>query len=393
LPRWPLPAEFSLPWLQQWLAMVADWRGMGCVGSQSEQYQNPTFAVMTPQSPTDAHHEGQRLRALHDLNALDAPGDATLDQLVELAAWAFNVPMVCLALADAGRVWFAASCGVVESELPRWPDLGLGVALSRGFCEVADAQQDPATSEHPWVLGEQKVRWVAHAALTTPEGFHVGAFMLMDTMPRVLSDHEIRMLTAMARLAMDHLVLKSSVRQSWLQRQALEQAQGWLIESAALDELTQVANRRALMAFLDKTQALARRERQPLAVLLFDVLAFRKVNELHGDGVGDHVLIEVATRLATSARGSELVGRMAGDEFMAILYTCTPDQARLAADRYTAAVQAKPVGLGAGAGEALPLRMAVGLCAMDSETPVSPDEIYRQAACALDQSKLAHRHG
>ncbi len=343
---------------------------------------------MTSPIDSDAAHEARRLHALHELGVLDTPLDSTLDQLAELASWTFNVPQVCVALADGDRLWFAATHGVVEPEISRWPDLGVTAALSHGFAVFANVHEDPPAHLHPWVAGELGVRWVASAALTTPEGYHVGALMLMDSQQRELSAHESRMLSAMARLAMDHVLLKSTVQRSWQRHQELEQAHGWLIESAAMDALTQVANRRALMAFLEKTQALARRERQPLVVLLFDVLDFKRINEMHGDSVGDHVLIEMATRLATSARGSELVGRMSGDEFMAILYPCTPEQGRLAGERYALAVESAPVGVGASGGETIALQVAVGLCAMESGEPLSPDEIYRRTAHALDASKL-----
>jgi diguanylate cyclase (GGDEF)-like protein len=209
----------------------------------------------------------------------------------------------------------------------------------------------------------------------------------MDTVSRPFSDREARMLTSLAGLLVGDWVLRQQAQKSALQHQALEQSHGWLLESVSQDPLTQVANRRALMAFLDKTLALARRESQPLAVLLFDICGFKDINAEYGDASGDRVLADVAGRLSDGARGSELVGRMAGDEFMAVLYPCTPEQAALAAERFAASVQAQPVSLGPVVQIAVSL--AVGVCATDPTDDLTPDELYRRAAHALDTAKEA----
>lgn len=343
---------------------------------------------MTAPQTADPAHEVARLNALQQLAVLDTPLDTTLDQLVELAAWSFRVPHVCLALVDSHRLWLAATYGVVEREVQRWPDLGLADAPDQGFSVLPNVHLHATAQFHPWVVGDPGVRWVASAALTTPEGYNVGALMLMDSQQREMSEHESRMLCIMARLATEHLLLMANVRTTYQQHQKLEQAHGWLIESAALDSLTQVSNRRALMGFLEKTQALAQRERQPLVVLLFDVVGFKNINELHGDSVGDRVLIEVAARLDACARTSDLVGRMTGDEFMAVLYPCTPEQGRLAAERYGLSVEKPPVAVGGSGGESVFLTLAVGVCALAAAEPLSPDEIYHRAAQSLDARKL-----
>lgn len=336
---------------------------------------------------TPGSSELARLQALQQLNWVDAPPDATLDQLVELAAWTFNVPMVTLSLFDDPRVVHKAHVGLSSDALAQPQGLGMQDIVSKGFLVVSDARHQPGMAAHPWVTGSQGVRFFASVALTTTEGHNVGALSVMDTHVRDLSDHEARILTAMARLAMDHMSLQTSVRHMATLNAELEQAHGWLLESVAQDTLTQVANRRALMSFIDKTLALARREVQPLSVLLIDLRHFKRINEGYGDTVGDKVLREVATRLAACSRGSELVGRMSGDEFMAVLYPCTLEQAKLAAERYTAAALARPVALGAQGGQQIELTLATGVSTADHTLDTTPDELYRLAALDLDAHK------
>ena len=329
------------------------------------------------------------MQALQQLHWVDAPPDATLDQLVELAAWTFNVPMVTLSLYDDAQVVHKAHVGLMSEALAQPVALGLHEVVSKGFMVMADARSSAATATHPWVTGPMGVRFAASVALTTADGHNVGAFSIMDAHVRELTDNEARMLTAMARLAMDHMALQTSARQLASLNAELEQAHGWLLESVAQDALTQVANRRALMSFIDKTLALAKREKQPLSVLLIDIRHFKRINEGYGDTVGDKVLREVASRLAQCSRGSELVGRMSGDEFMAVLYPCSQEQAKLAAVRYAAAGSGVPVVLGAHGGHAVSVQLVTGISTVEHTEHSTPDELYRLAALDLDAGKGA----
>ena len=327
-------------------------------------------------------------RALMDTGVLTAPPDATLDQLVELVTWTFNVPAAVLVLFGPDGAVYKAHSGLELSAQSESSALAQGVVQRNGFVVLADATQDAEAAAHPWVTA-LNYRFTAAVSLTTEDGCNIGALQLLDRVPRTLSDHDARILTALARLATDHITLQGQVQQALARHAELEQRHGWLLDSVSQDALTQVASRHALMQFLDKSLLLARREQQPLAVLLVDVRGFRAVNERFGDSVGDRVLRELAARMAACSRGSELVGRMTGDEFMAVLYPCTPEAGVLAAERYRQALTRSPVALGAAGGLTVNVRVATGLATADLQAITSPDELYRQAAMALDACKQA----
>jgi diguanylate cyclase (GGDEF)-like protein/PAS domain S-box-containing protein len=88
---------------------------------------------------------------------------------------------------------------------------------------------------------------------------------------------------------------------------------------AYYDFLTGLPNRRLLMKLLDQALVRARRTKKPLAILFIDLDRFKLVNDTLGHPIGDLVLKTIAPRLAGCVRGSDVVARMGGDEFMVIL--------------------------------------------------------------------------
>jgi diguanylate cyclase (GGDEF)-like protein len=111
------------------------------------------------------------------------------------------------------------------------------------------------------------------------------------------------------------------------QLQALPEAH----RQARTDPLTELANRRHVHESC--ARMLTRPDAAPVALLLIDLDGFKVVNDHHGHPVGDAVLVEVAARFAATMRHHDLLGRIGGDEFAAILPRTTPQQARLVAQR------------------------------------------------------------
>jgi diguanylate cyclase (GGDEF)-like protein len=89
-----------------------------------------------------------------------------------------------------------------------------------------------------------------------------------------------------------------------------------LQQHAFLDDLTGLANRRALARF---TQGLIGRGVQTAAVALVDLDRFKLVNDGHGHGIGDAVLQRMAGLLRAGIRDQDLVVRLGGDEFLILL--------------------------------------------------------------------------
>jgi len=89
--------------------------------------------------------------------------------------------------------------------------------------------------------------------------------------------------------------------------------------NAVFDVLTGLLNRRGAYTTLDQLIARARRSGAPLGVVSFDLDHFKLVNDLHGHEAGDNVLAEVGRLMTSLCRQGDVVARVGGEEFLALL--------------------------------------------------------------------------
>ncbi|MCG2578622.1 EAL domain-containing protein [Dechloromonas sp. XY25] len=85
------------------------------------------------------------------------------------------------------------------------------------------------------------------------------------------------------------------------------------------DPLTELPNRSLLYELAERELASARRSRKACAFLFVDLDRFKPINDTYGHDVGDAVLREVARRLSGCVRAEDTVGRLGGDEFLAVV--------------------------------------------------------------------------
>ncbi len=113
------------------------------------------------------------------------------------------------------------------------------------------------------------------------------------------------------------------------------------LEHAAMtDLLTELPNRRAGIAALDKAWAASSRFEHPLSVLVLDIDYFKRINDTYGHAVGDKVLIEVAQQIQRVARKDDSVCRLGGEEFLMTCPNTDIKAALLAADRLRRTIEA-----------------------------------------------------
>jgi diguanylate cyclase len=102
-------------------------------------------------------------------------------------------------------------------------------------------------------------------------------------------------------------------------KQAEEALQSMLREQALRDPLTALFNRRHLEDAVERELARARRNDEPLAIVMVDIDRFKSVNDRFGHACGDEVIRRVAQLLAGSVRRSDIACRYGGEEFLLLL--------------------------------------------------------------------------
>ena len=91
------------------------------------------------------------------------------------------------------------------------------------------------------------------------------------------------------------------------------------VEAADIDSVTSLFNHRAIHQRLDRSMQQAKRQGEPLSVILMDMDNFKLFNDTYGHPVGDQVLKRVGKTLREMCRPQDVLGRYGGDEFIAIL--------------------------------------------------------------------------
>lgn len=162
----------------------------------------------------------------------------------------------------------------------------------------------------------------------------------------------------------------------------LAQAQAWH------DPLTGLLNRRRLIELGERELAIATRTARPVSAALIDVDHFKLVNDQHGHAAGDAVLQAVGATAARQLRGTDLLGRWGGEEFIVFLQDADLASARTTAERIRAAIEGVVLRDGPGKG----LRCTVSIGVSQAGVGQGFDRWVDQADRAMYQAKVAGRN-
>jgi diguanylate cyclase (GGDEF)-like protein/PAS domain S-box-containing protein len=158
-----------------------------------------------------------------------------------------------------------------------------------------------------------------------------------------------------------------------------------LTRAALTDHLTGAASRSRFFAALDKPTPAA--EGHLAAILYVDLDRFKPVNDEYGHSTGDEVLVEIAARIASVVRPSDLVARIGGDEFAVLCRDLGHiDEATIIADRVIEAV-GRPVPVGA---HLISVDASVGI-ATTLDDSIDGDALLESADAALYDAKSRGR--
>ncbi len=117
-----------------------------------------------------------------------------------------------------------------------------------------------------------------------------------------------------------------SIKNSLCRDRSLQDASHELSHMATMDMLTRLPNRSAFLQHLELGIRRTSRLGSSLAVVFIDIDHFKPINNAYGHHVGDEMLHAIAKRLNTAVRGCDMVARMGGDKFVALIEDINSDQ-------------------------------------------------------------------
>ena len=162
------------------------------------------------------------------------------------------------------------------------------------------------------------------------------------------------------------------------------------LSMALTDSLTGLYNRRYLEVHLQKLLEKNKDSKKSLAVLMIDIDHFKPVNDMHGHKAGDEALKIFAQRLKDNLRSFDLVARLGGEEFVAILPDVSERRTYLVAERLRRAIAEVPFDVGAEAGP-LDITTSIGGTIIDFEEH-TVQEVLERADKALYEAKEGGRN-
>ncbi len=167
-----------------------------------------------------------------------------------------------------------------------------------------------------------------------------------------------------------------------------------LLRSGFTDVLTGWHNRRYLLVRLKEELSRASRDGTNLVCLMLDVDHFKRINDTWGHAAGDAVLRELASRIDSQVRASDVAARYGGEEFVVLLPNTRPEDAERLAERIRGVISGTPFGVGDG--EETTITASIGIAALSPESQATElktlgDSLIARADVALYKAKAEGR--
>jgi diguanylate cyclase (GGDEF)-like protein len=147
----------------------------------------------------------------------------------------------------------------------------------------------------------------------------VGVLVVESAKPYAFGLEDLNVFTAAANQAGVAIGRARLLRSTRQQLTEIENLQTQLREQAIRDALTGLFNRRYMQETLPRELARARRDNNPLSIMIMDLDHFKRVNDTHGHRAGDHLLQALAELLIQHTRAGDIVCRYGGEDFVVIM--------------------------------------------------------------------------
>ena len=156
----------------------------------------------------------KRLEALRGYNIFGTPSEKSFDNIAQLAAEIFEVPISLVTFVDTENVFLKSNLGMEEIRISPKTNSLCAISLSNDdvalFNDIANI--NPLLLSDPITAAELGFKFYAGAPLITPDGFRIGTICVLDTKPRIFSEKDKRVLKKIAIIVMDEIELRLNQR-------------------------------------------------------------------------------------------------------------------------------------------------------------------------------------
>jgi diguanylate cyclase (GGDEF)-like protein len=166
-----------------------------------------------------------------------------------------------------------------------------------------------------------------------------------------------------------------------------DELQQELAHQVAYDSLTGLANRATMLGLIESALHRAQRSGSQLGLLALDLDRFKAVNDTFGHQAGDQVLREVATRMRNCVRAGDVLGRLAGDEFVVLVEPVSGPSELIELGERLLGVVAAPIAVGS---RTVTVGMSVGVV-LNADGSTDADAFLHHADAAAYRAKTAGR--
>jgi diguanylate cyclase (GGDEF)-like protein len=168
-----------------------------------------------------------------------------------------------------------------------------------------------------------------------------------------------------------------------------------LRRSGFTDVLTGWNNRRYFQVRLGEELARARRNATTLNCLMLDIDHFKRVNDTLGHAAGDEVLKEIAQRIESQVRASDVAARYGGEEFVILLPNTNSASGELLAERVRSEIASSPIDVGKQGHAEVTVSIGIACTAperADVDLKTTGESLIARADVALYRAKSAGRN-
>lgn len=162
-----------------------------------------------------------------------------------------------------------------------------------------------------------------------------------------------------------------------------KKAEAEIFALSITDQLTGLYNRRGFMVLTRQLLKNADRDRMEMLLLFADLDGLKWINDLLGHEEGDKALIEAATVLKETLRSSDIIARMGGDEFAALINNSPPANTEVITSRLHSLIEKR----NRQENRRYRLSLSVGCSHYDPENPLSIDELLSTADLLMYEQK------